>query len=443
MDISQEDIDSADAFFQRGMHWDYLWVRVKGELAASGPVKRAVGAALGYILPLDDGATRSGYGPFAPLFEFDGEVPAPPFDTVEPEMADIWASLADACSSPAAVARFNDLCWCIPSKPRPHQRAGMAIDAYMELAAGKWPDPGDETEDGSGRRSWTTYRRAICLARALQIATEMRKAGAVREVAATTVAAIEETLSGDTAAGALLVLFRALTSVSPRERPASLMGLLDQACGRYRDSVYTYQQLGDLKAELSTDPQAKRAVREEQLQQWLSHARSQEGIGRIAELQKALEFARTHGLGERLDELRAELDGIDKDAIEWKSISVSVDMDAAEVDSYLNSFVDAAGWRESLSAFGRAEGRPPSGDFESNQQLVEELRRQTPLQFILPTVIIDNAGRPIRHVVSDEDHAQDALVQHESLGISLWGIVGSRDHLSDTCGAWHAFRRRN
>lgn len=415
-------IAKVDSFFDQPLHWDALWRRVTTDLGElPEDAMRAVSLALTYMLPHGDGVGREGYGPFVPMWEFDGEAAAPPLADVPEEMFALWADLAERCESPSARARFNDLLWSARRKPRPDINAREAAQAYIEVTGIEWPSASTEGAVEDIHLKWSGFRRAACLRRAHRIAREVGDSALIAKAEGFVVESATKAVANGASAGTILSLLRTLVQVTPEERRGEARAIVDAAKAQFDSSDHVFDELTELQVSLSISDGERRALRLEQVDTWVTRAHQSDGLGRLIELQKALEYARLHGLSERLDDLRAELDKTDPDTYQLGKISAPIDMDAGEVEKYLQGYVRDEGWESSLTAFGYTHGSPPSGELEKNLAFIEEMQAQTPLQFLFPTILMDDGGRPIAHAVSNEDKAHLALLRHEALGISLWG----------------------
>ena len=424
--IRDEDIEAIDAFFEQDIHWDYLWTRVKRGLPNVAPaVAGAIQAAVGYMLrPNSEASEKSPYGPFPPIWESSDGVSAPVPREAPVEMKAIWSELAEKCTEPAARARFNDLLWVARHAPNPAARARAAVIAYDELAGSNWTAPQDDTqEDGSGLRSWGSYRRGTCLTRALQITRELNDNGLTASVSTRCVDSVEACIASGASIGTVFVFLRALVNLPRNHRPGRLVEIVESAKERYGTTAHNFESLGDLLVTLASSGSDRKDIRAEQLDHWIIQARANEGLARLVDLQKALEFARAHGLADRIDELRYELDHIDVSTLGFRSVSVSVEISRDEIAVYIADFVSPETWQESLARFGLAGGSPPSGDLEQNLELVEELSREAPLLSIVPTIIIDAAGRPIAHASDDDEKQALQLRRQEQTGIALWATT--------------------
>jgi hypothetical protein len=157
-----------------------------------------------------------------------------------------------------------------------------------------------------------------------------------------------------------------------------------------------------------------------EVDEWTAEAARCGGVKRRFALQRAVELAREHGVPGRLDDLRRQLDNLAGEPLTMGTLSVPIEIPTEEVDRYVDAFVAESGWEESLNRFGWSSGSPPSGDADRNAALIEELRAETPLQYLIPKMIVDDKGRPVASAKDDASHTRLAILQHEQMGILLW-----------------------
>ncbi|MFA7295560.1 MAG: DUF4209 domain-containing protein [Dehalococcoidia bacterium] len=409
-----------DRFFERA-RWVYLASHVREELAdIPEPLLRAVGTALGYMLREGtDRAQYPGYGPFIPIFQFGERVSAPPFDAVPPEIGEAWEQLGLACTVPAARALFLDLSWCARVGDKPGRLGALAIDAYLELGT-KGASVDEDVED----KGCSPYSRAECLRRALSLVRELNQRDRLPEVCAALEAAARAAVEHDSVGTAMLLL-RVLVHLPADLRPTSLLGLLDDASTRFSDSVWDFTEVGDLRAVLAGGGDETRVIRNEQLDHLLAEADAHTGLIRVAALQKCLEFAREHGLADRLPELRRALDAITPESLDLKEISVEVNIPREKFDQFIQSFAAPDTVSGALERFAIAGGSAPSGDHQKNLEQVEASRRDAPIHFLATQIIVDEAGRPITTAAGGEAADRLELLRQEVSGISFWGVIGA------------------
>ena len=416
-----QEIEELRSFFRDAPHWDYLWLKRDkvGELSAD--VANALTQGLGLMLKRSDGEDPSDdYGPFTPIFSFGDTVSAMPPKDAAAIVHALWADIADCTDEPAATARFNDLLWVIRDGPRPDLRARTAINAYVSLAGTDWAGPDVEPEDGTGANSWSSYRRAECLVRALTIARELGALDEIDTVVGAMTAAARETLSPAHSPGTLFLLLEALARLPLEQRPPDLKQKVTEGMDRRLGGLFAGSRLFDLGAKLADDEPERLRIREEQVRRWTEAADAATGFEKLHNLERAIELSRQYGV-DGIELLRGRLDSLANEDYELGRISVPLEIEAAELERHINHFVREEGWEWSLRVFATGLDGPPSGDAAENEALVEELSQEHPLQFIIPTVIIDTEGRPLRKVETPEDHRAQKHIQQESVAIHFWG----------------------
>lgn len=420
--LSADEVSAISKFFSDGTHWDYLWGRVTTGLAGIRPeIQAAVAYALGYRFgrePTDE--QRRLYGPFELRFMFEDQASAPPLPELDDVTKAIWAEVFERVPQPSARARFGDLLWSLRHSTRSHEYALAAIDAYLALAGDTWPRATEEATRGRDDGTpWGTVRRAECLRRAMELALEINNGGRIEQCATALFQAATECRANDAAIGALFLLLAALVRLRPAQRPLGTRDLLISTLDAFRADIFHVSQMTDLAVQIAESDEERRQLRAAQVRAYADAADAVTGIERALRLQEALELARTYSVP-LVEELRGRLDQLEPDTTGLGRISVPIDIPAVELEAEVAFFV-RNDWKESLLVFATSGGTPPSGDADRNRAFVQDLREQAPLQFIIPTVITNAQGRVVDRANTDEEHDRLALLQQESLRISLWG----------------------
>lgn len=420
--LSADELAAISSFFSDGTHWDYLWRRVGTSLAGVRPeVQRAVACALGYRFtsePTDE--QRMLYGPFEPCFILDDRASAPPLPEIDDAAKTIWANVFEGTPQPSARARFGDLLWSVRYGIRSHEYALAAIDEYLAIGGDTWPPMAEESKlGGRDGTPWGTVRRAECLRRAMELALEINNGGRIEQSANALFRAATECRANNAAIGALFLILAALVRLRPAQRPADTRELVMSTLDAFRADIFQVSQMTDLAVQIAESGEERRQLRAAQVRAYADAADAATGIERALRLQEALELARTYSVP-LVEELRGRLDRLEPDTTGLGRISVPIDIPADELEAEVAFFV-RDDWKTSLRVFATSGGTPPSGNANENRALVQELRDQAPLPFIIPTVITDAQGRVVDRANTDEEHDRLALLRQESLRISLWG----------------------
>jgi len=414
------DFDPIDRFFGQGVHWEYLWSRVRTELTdVPDDVREAVQAAVLYRQ--SEAEDDRAYGPFGPMWSGGslGVAVPPPREIGEPTKA-LWRELANGCRQPAAVARFGDLVWTAGAGPDLAAHARIAITAYRQLANVGWDAADDIPEDGTGHRTWTTYRRAMCLVRALELALALGDDELARGVVSDL---LECAASGSIAP--VSIALKALVKLPRRLQEPAIHDTAEAALTRFGNTPHNFELFGDLLKALATDAQERRAIEEQQLDRWLEAADAASGLRKLIELQKAAEFADIHNLHHRRDEIRLRLDALRDEDLDLKRIEIPIQIPEAELEAEIGFFIEPASWSEALRRFAFAGGQAPSGEYEGNLATLDDLRAAAPIMSLISQIVVDDGQRPIAHPETDAERSAIDLARHEQIGISLWSGIAA------------------
>lgn len=314
----------------------------------------------------------------------------------------MWSKLVDGVTDfPIVAARLHDLLWERRWGARADLHARAAIDAYLASAATVEEDL-DRARD---------YCRALELARAINdeelIATLIPP---IIEAAKVSLQSVERQ------PGVALRLVETLIDLPPRLQPDEIDGLLAEARATYGDDPFIVQTVLDLVSSRLTDPDARGAAYEEQVAAWRDKANISTGVTKLSFLRRAQELARMHDLRDLAEEAGREIQEIELGESDLKEFSSSVSIPIEEAEAYVEQLL-GVDWQESLTRYG-AIG-PPSGDYEKNLRMVKKNMIDFPLQFLFSKTIIGAHNMPIREVRTEEDHRNQALIQHEAMGISV------------------------
>jgi len=97
--------------------------------------------------------------------------------------------------------------------------------------------------------------------------------------------------------------------------------------------------------------------------------------------------------------------------LEWMTFGKSVEMPDYVVDSLLEDYRYSEDWRQALAYWFNESA--PSGIYEKNVKLAEELREQFVFRSILPTLRFGAHGLPEKTTSSPDDELEHDIVRHE------------------------------
>ena len=307
------------------------------QLAAASPEDAAwrhLAEACAYRLGV--AVTSDAGGPYAPERELrDGErwlIYPPHLETADDNVLATWHLCAQSDDlHPLVRARLADLLWT-RNVARPPLWHKIAVDSYLASAS----DPQLEMAD-----------REAGLRRAVQIATE------ANQDTADVLTALAN-LAGE-----------ALTA--PRQRPAVVIRsiktlatnghdcgpLIETAAQTYSGDPHLRAAVAAVAALVAADPTERERHQREQIAAFETEADRAAGLRRVHFLNEAREVAVHAKLGDETRRLTALIESTDTDA-DWRTLEVSAEIDAAELDEWVQYVVRDDSLIAALSRFGYA-----------------------------------------------------------------------------------------
>lgn len=357
---------------------------------------------------------RERWGPYAPMIELaDGRVFPPPLEMIDENMIDAWTQVYEQSDSPIVRARLGDLLWLRKIGDRPDLYARSAISSNNELGGGNWNE----------------LYRAYCLIRAFELSREIGDQELQRNIVERLLMATQDSIkSEEPKPGVTLRLLQPLLDLTEHEQPNILNEIIDTSFEVYADNPWILDSLFNIKAKRIPDQKQQLRTRFDQVKRWIEEAENSDGIIRMHNYQHALEITRNYGLNDLADEIRRTIQGIRPDELDLKEVTVSTEIPYEEVNRFIEAFIDKDDWRNSLSRFG-AYG-PPSGDHAENIREVTQQMHDHPLQFLITRTIYSENNFPIMTAQTEEEHLEIALIQHEMMGISIFGTLEAPKILS-------------
>ena len=357
------------------------------------------------LIERDESDRREQFGPFAPVFEWEGGTRPPPLTEVPHEWITQWSALALVSRSPAVRSRLNDLLWVSRLGTQPHLLAQAAIDDYLIQAD-----------------IWTDIQAVYCLSRALELSRTIndrpRRTGVVNAIIARArLALIDE----ERKPGIVLRLISALLELPREDQPRETDELIAASRERYEADPWITQNLIEFEiARNRANDSAVQELRREEVSQWRRFAESTSGFLRFSHLQHALELARIHGVTDHAEEIRIELQNFDQSELEFKKISASTEIPSEAIETTIEDIVGAS-WQEGLTGHG-AIG-PLTGNFEENKTATKELMQRFPLQFLFPKVILGPENTVTKTLSTEEERFQAELISQESMQARFWADI--------------------
>lgn len=329
--------------------------------------------------------------PYAPMFDSDdGSYPPRPSDVTE-QVRRLWRWVLNAVDDAIVQARLADLLY-VAEGPSAHADGRRGAKALLTLASGS---------------EWTALNRAECATRALEIYRELNDRDAVADAARQTAVLVEALLKQEHP-GPIFIALRGLTALKPQDRPDGLRALLETVIDRFCGTPHEASALG-LAADAAADATARRDLRLRQLNARVEEARRADGLGKVALLQRALEFARAYGFGAEARTLLKELQDIPQSELGLQSVDVSteipVDQIRQEVDRICGS--GATNTVDALKRLG-ALVPPPGGSNADVDAEVEREMREFPLSHLFGRTILGPESGAPHFVANTEENKRRA-----------------------------------
>ena len=150
----------------------------------------------------------------------------------------------------------------------------------------------------------------------------------------------------------------------------------------------------------------------------LRHALQQErGLARQHWLSRALDVANNKpGASGMRDVILRHIQEVDPDSYDFVSIPVEIEIPAEQVEAIVEAIVGIDGIAPALDRLATALGSP-AGDPEEIERAVDETAQQFVYTRLVSRDFLDNDGRVILHLDSDEDKRRADVVERERLNI--------------------------
>jgi hypothetical protein len=340
---------------------------------SESPGLEAIGMAFVYdLVPIQDQdrRERSG-GPYAAMWESGDERYPPRPDEVSSEIRELWRTTLDAIVDPIAQARLADLLY-VATGPSAHALGRRAAGALVALT--------DE-------EAWEPIYRAECIGRALEILAELNDREELVAAGARAVSLVERFLTQEHA-GPPFVALRAVIALKPSNRPDDLPRLLEAVIARFAGTTHEVAALG-IAADAATDPQVRAAFHRRQLDARIAEARRADGLAKVALLQRAIEFARTHNLHADAASLLHELQETPQSELGLETLEVSTELPSEEIRQEVDRLC-GSGASDAFDALRRlgAGMEPPGGSNADVDAEVDKQRRDHPMMDLFGETVV-------------------------------------------------------
>jgi len=328
---------------------------------------------------------------FTGLFVYENGIQYPPeLSAVPDEVAALWDRGSRVACAPLVKARLHDLCferkW---GSVGDHAR--LAGEAYLELA--------DEVAPGETLRQCVALRRARALARlAGQADLGQRAARAI-------IHALEDAYAAEPLdVGRAVVLVEA--AIEEELDAPEIDELLTRLRGENRD-VFTKRVIR-LQLRRAADDAVRKKLQRELVEAWMRAAERSNPAHRTSNLKEAAVLARDFGFNDLVAQLIAKLQQAKLDDQGLKEHKVTISIDAAKAETYVQGFLNQPSWREALLLL--IANAPPTGELEKNRANAEAMVRNAPFAAKLSTTLLGADGLPRLTAATNEDKAELRLI---------------------------------
>lgn len=155
----------------------------------------------------------------------------------------------------------------------------------------------------------------------------------------------------------------------------------------------------------------------ERVDLWLRAAEATGDIRRAHFLQTAVEHANESGLRDLRETATQRLQELTLEDLQLQGVSTGLIMRGEDVARFVQPVVDAENWAEALNQF--AVLGPPVGRARDNRETVDRHRRDFVFSSLFPVTQYGGDGLPRFSATSDEERAEYALIQRETLNLQF------------------------
>jgi hypothetical protein len=364
-------------------------------------------------MPFQYGTNRDPKGSssyFTKMFGYaDGSQYPPLLMDVPDDLWDLWDRLAGIVAEPLARARFHDLCFC-GRKGNVGDHAQAAASGYLQAAAGLG------TSVDVQRSAVIALRQVEYLRRARALGRLTRRTDVSDDAATAIVAAIKSVSDAEPFdVGRAIVIADA--AVDEELADSSIDDLLTRLVAETRD-IFFMERVVRLQLRRASDDQ-REALQRKLVEAWIDEANRSDASRRVWNLTTAGALARDFGLADLQSTIARKLQETELADHGLVQRRVTVPVDAAQAEAYVQRFVDLPSWEDALTAL--LVGTPPTGDVAMNRIAAEAMVTQAPLASSLPQVLLGGDGLPRITVSTEEEKREWRLTRCEKSHLQVLG----------------------
>ncbi|QFU94282.1 DUF4209 domain-containing protein [Amycolatopsis sp. YIM 10] len=356
--------------------------------------------ALHYHFPTESGEEV----PFGPMLE-SGESRYPEkISSMPPDVLQTWQEVFDATSAPILKSRLGDLLW-VGKVEQPHRYAQNACDSYHDVA----------------KFSNSAMTIAYSVVRALEIAKQINdvpRQKASVELAQSQVRSLLD--NGSDTPGATLLIIRSLSPYSRKMNLGeALTELLDECAQAYQGSMHLLSSVRDLQvSHHRANTEKASAYGKLQAKEWIEESERSSGLIRMANLERAREFALSRGLSDELTRVRLMIEQASEEDLGLTELESDVVLPRERVERYKDSFFTGDSLQSFMGRFG--SHCPLPEQHQEIEDTVRDLMRSHPIQYLTTRVVLNEENLPIRFIRERDDHFNHAVMQQQVTRVTIW-----------------------
>jgi len=354
---------------------------------------------------------RQKYGPYAPWIELaDGRIFPPPLQQITNGQVREWNQVLEITDNPVISSRLSDLLWERKYSERPDKFARMAIQSFIDV---------NKKID-----KWNDFEKSVGLLRALEIAIQINEKELIDLVIENIINSCKKLLNEENPkSGIILRWIKSIQDLSEEKYLSEVSELLDLSDSVFKENPWIMETLTDYRLKVEVDSKKRKELTSNLVEIWINHANKVGGLGKVLNLQHAIDLARDGGLNEKAKELRKLLQEIPEEEMGFKEIELKTELKKDQIDKFIQSFLETEGWEKTLIKFGSYG--PPSGNYKVNIEKVEEAFKNHPLRFLVTNVVFDDNNAPLKSFTNIDENKFHELIRQEMLGIEIFSIFAA------------------
>ena len=338
---------------------------------------------------------------FTPMFEYaDGTQVPPKVNELPHHVIETWAEISRQLTHPGASSRINDLLFCVGETDAGFY-ARSAIDAYVNVMLS----------------NWTALEATHALLRAFILARGTRDDLRADHVVSSMEQHFWANIRLNVPPGITMPLIAALLDV---DRSGSDVDRMISEARQIYLVPHLADQLISWQIRRSRNQEQRQQYGRERVGIWLNAAAGVQPLIRVMYLETAAGYVDEASDPELKRQVRLLLQSAGKEDLGLKRLVTGLTLADEEVENYLAPFSEASGWQEALDNFSRYP--PPTGSYEENLRLADEVDATAPFQAMIPRVRLGGDGLPRWRPLTEEDQLDARLARQEE---SLALIVGN------------------